>query len=75
MAKFKRKIKDLRKRDYYASQRADYFIANSDNTKKRIKKYYDKLIKKSGGIAIVPIENEVCRGCFFKSSHTNFYGN
>ncbi len=32
----------LRKLDYAAAQRVDYFIANSENTKARIKKYYHR---------------------------------
>jgi glycosyltransferase involved in cell wall biosynthesis len=32
----------LRQWDFVAAQRPDYFIANSENTKKRIKKYYDR---------------------------------
>ncbi len=38
----KKKIKSLRERDFIASQRADYFLANSKNTKKRIEKYYKR---------------------------------
>jgi hypothetical protein len=30
----------LRQWDFVASKRPDYFIANSENTAKRIKKYY-----------------------------------
>ena len=30
----------LRVWDYYASQRADYFVVNSEDTKKRVKKFY-----------------------------------
>ncbi len=37
-----RLIKKLRKWDYAAAQRSDYFIANSINTQKRIKKYYNR---------------------------------
>lgn len=32
----------LRKLDYEAAQKVDYFIANSENTKKRIQQYYDR---------------------------------
>ncbi len=32
----------LRKLDYEAAQRVDFFIANSENTRERIKKYYDR---------------------------------
>lgn len=32
----------LRKLDYEAVQKVDYFIANSENTAKRIKKYYNR---------------------------------
>ena len=32
----------LRMWDYLSAQRVDYFIANSDNVKKRIKKYYNR---------------------------------
>ncbi len=37
-----RLINRLRKLDYEAAQRVDFFIANSGNTKERIKKYYDR---------------------------------
>jgi glycosyltransferase involved in cell wall biosynthesis len=37
-----RMIHNLRQWDYVAAQRVDYFIANSVNTQKRIKKYYDR---------------------------------
>ncbi len=32
----------LRRLDYEAAQRVDYFIANSENTKRRIEKYYNR---------------------------------
>jgi hypothetical protein len=32
----------LRQWDYVAAQRPDYFIANSQNTASRIKKYYNR---------------------------------
>ena len=32
----------LRKLDYEAAQRVDFFIANSENTRERIKKYYNR---------------------------------
>ena len=32
----------LRKLDYEAAQKVDFFIANSDNTRERIEKYYDR---------------------------------
>jgi ABC-type amino acid transport substrate-binding protein len=32
----------LRRIDYAAAQRVDFFIANSENTRERIKKYYDR---------------------------------
>jgi hypothetical protein len=32
----------LRKLDYAAAQRVDYFIANSNNTRERIQKYYNR---------------------------------
>ena len=32
----------LRKLDYEAAQRVDFFIANSENTRARIKKYYNR---------------------------------
>lgn len=35
-------IHKLRRWDYLAAQRPDYFIANSKNTKERIKKYYNR---------------------------------
>ena len=35
-------IHNLRKWDYIAAQRSDFFIANSINTKNRIKKYYSR---------------------------------
>ncbi len=35
-------IKKLRRWDYLAAQRPDYFIANSQNTQKRITKYYKR---------------------------------
>ncbi|MDR1945008.1 MAG: hypothetical protein LBQ59_02760 [Candidatus Peribacteria bacterium] len=35
-------VNKLRQWDFVASQRPDFFIANSENTKKRIKKYYDR---------------------------------
>ena len=35
-------ITKLRKWDYAAAQRPDYFIANSINTQKRISKYYER---------------------------------
>lgn len=35
-------IKYLKKWDFKASKRPDYFIANSENVKKRIKKYYHR---------------------------------
>lgn len=35
-------IKKLRRWDYCAAQRPDYFIANSQNTQKRITKYYKR---------------------------------
>ena len=35
-------IQKLRRWDYAAAQRPDYFIANSKNTSARIKKYYDR---------------------------------
>jgi glycosyltransferase involved in cell wall biosynthesis len=35
-------IHSLRKWDFVASKRPDYFIANSHNTKKRIQKYYKR---------------------------------
>jgi len=33
-------IHRLRKWDFCAAQRPDFFIANSENTQKRIQKYY-----------------------------------
>jgi hypothetical protein len=35
-------IKKLRRWDYCAAQRPDYFIANSKNTQDRITKYYER---------------------------------
>jgi glycosyltransferase involved in cell wall biosynthesis len=35
-------VHNLRKWDFLAAQRPDFFIANSENTKSRIKKYYDR---------------------------------
>ncbi len=35
-------VHKLRSWDFYAAQRPDIFIANSENTKKRIKKYYGR---------------------------------
>lgn len=35
-------VHKLRMRDFVAAQRPDYFIANSENTASRIKKYYDR---------------------------------
>jgi len=35
-------IQRLRRWDYAAAQRPDYFIANSQNTAARIEKYYDR---------------------------------
>jgi glycosyltransferase involved in cell wall biosynthesis len=35
-------IKKLRRWDYLAAQRPDYFIANSKNTQDRISKYYKR---------------------------------
>ncbi len=35
-------INKLRRWDYCAAQRPDYFIANSKNTQKRITKYYKR---------------------------------
>lgn len=35
-------IKKFRRWDYIAAQRPDYFIANSENTQNRIKKYYNR---------------------------------
>ncbi len=35
-------VHKLRKWDYCAAQRPDYFIANSENTKRRIQKYYKR---------------------------------
>ena len=35
-------IKSLRRWDYAAAQRPDYFIANSQNTAQRIEKYYKR---------------------------------
>ena len=35
-------IQRLRRWDYLAAQRPDFFVANSENTKKRIKKYYKR---------------------------------
>lgn len=32
----------LRRLDYVAAQRVDFFIANSENTRERIQKYYDR---------------------------------
>lgn len=37
-----RLISWLRKLDYAAAQRVDFFIANSKNTQERIQKYYDR---------------------------------
>jgi len=37
-----RLINRLRKLDYAAAQRVDFFIANSSNTRERIQKYYDR---------------------------------
>ena len=37
-----RLIKSLRKWDLAASMRPDYYIANSENTQKRITKYYER---------------------------------
>ncbi len=39
---FPKMIKKLRRCDYIAAQRPDYFIANSHNTQNRIKKYYNR---------------------------------
>jgi hypothetical protein len=35
-------VHKLRQWDFVAAQRPDYFIANSENTAKRIKKYYGR---------------------------------
>jgi hypothetical protein len=35
-------VNKLRQWDFVAAQRPDYFIANSINTKNRIKKYYNR---------------------------------
>lgn len=35
-------VKPLRKNDYEAAQKVDYFIANSTHTQKQIKQYYDR---------------------------------
>ena len=37
-----RLISWLRKVDYQAAQKVDFFIANSENTRERIQKYYDR---------------------------------
>lgn len=37
-----RLINRLRKLDYAAAQKVDYFIANSANTRDRIEKYYNR---------------------------------
>ncbi len=37
-----RLVHNLRKWDFLAAQRPDYFLANSKNTKNRIKKYYNR---------------------------------
>ena len=38
-------IHKLRQWDFCAAQRPDYFISNSDNTGKRVKKYYDREVE------------------------------
>jgi hypothetical protein len=35
-------VHKLRQWDFVAAQRVDFFVANSENTKGRIKKYYKK---------------------------------
>ena len=44
----------LRRYDYLAAQRVDYFIANSENTRKRIKKFY----KRQAEVIYPPVEVE-----------------
>ncbi len=48
----------LRKLDYEAAQRVDYFIANSENTQERIKKYY----KRESGVIYPWVSIPLTRG-------------
>ncbi len=54
-------IGHLRKLDYTAAERVDYFIANSENTKERIQKYYNReseVIYPGVNIPEMPIEHQ-----------------
>ena len=54
-------IGHLRKLDFAAAQRVDYFIANSENTKERIQKYYNresKVIYPGVNIPDMPVKSE-----------------
>lgn len=54
-------IKRLRRWDYVAAQRPDYFIANSKNTRERIQKYYKReseVIYPSINISEFPLREE-----------------
>lgn len=59
---------NLRQYDYLAAQRVDYFIANSENTKERIKKFY----KRDAKVIYPPVEIPV-EPSFAKASEGSYY--
>lgn len=59
----------LRIWDYYASQRADYYIANSEETKRRIKKFY----RRDATVICPPVEIPKKLPDFSISQHPRYY--
>jgi glycosyltransferase involved in cell wall biosynthesis len=67
-------IHTLRKWDFCAAQRPDYFLANSENTKNRIKKYYNREAKVLyPGIDIFPPIELSPKGRKSKLQQEDFY--
>ncbi|MBI2051227.1 glycosyltransferase [Candidatus Roizmanbacteria bacterium] len=58
----------LRIWDYYASQRADYFIVNSEETKRRVKKFY----RRDATVIYPPVDIPE-KDTRYKIQDTNFY--
>ncbi len=61
-----KKLKQLRKWDYEAAQRVDYFIANSEFIARKIKRYYNRESK----VIYPPVETDKC---YADSDRDNYY--
>ena len=64
----------MKKLDYEASQKVDYFIANSRTTQERIKKYYDRESDVIyPGVDIAPLQKQESDGSYKRADSKKHY--